>query len=210
VYNIQQLIKKLPEKPIIIDIGANVGYFNILLLSKLKAATIYAYEPIPANVQYFKNVIEQNTALQKSVSLLQAAVTGIHKESLDLFMEATDDNQVVASVFADFNIHNTKKITVPCISLTDIILNNQLNIIDLLKIDCEGSEYDILYNTSPDLLLKVKHIAVEVHDVDTNKNNFTALKAYLEQIGFDLSFAPINDFCYAVDCVNKTIITCNK
>ncbi|MCF0071338.1 hypothetical protein LZD49_12725 [Dyadobacter sp. CY261] len=43
VYNIEALKCVLPDNPIIIDIGANVGFFDILLLSKVKNAQIYAY-----------------------------------------------------------------------------------------------------------------------------------------------------------------------
>lgn len=205
VYAINELVKKLPANPIIVDIGANVGFFNIILLSKIKQATVYAYEPIPANVQYFKNVISNNSSLNKNsnISIYQAAVTGLPKENLTLFMEATDDNQVVASVFENFNEHNTRKITVPCVTLTQIIEQNNLSKIDLLKIDCEGSEYDIIYNTSPALLLKAKHIALEAHDVDDKQNNFKSIKAYLEELGFQITYTPINDFCYAADCINQ-------
>ena len=32
--------------------------------------------------------------------------------------------------------------------MDDIIQSNQIEKVDLLKMDCEGSEYDILYNTT--------------------------------------------------------------
>ncbi len=203
VYEINKLVSKLPENPVVVDIGANVGFFNIILLSKIPAARIFAYEPLPSNLLYFKNIIKQNPAIEPFISINQAAVTGLEKESLDLFMEDNADSQVVASVFASFNVRNTKKITVPCISLSKIIESNQLKQIDLLKIDCEGSEYDILYNTPAAALKTVRHIAIEVHDVDEDTCNFKSLKKHLESLNYSITSTPINNFCYAVDAVLK-------
>ncbi len=201
VYDINKLVKTLPENPVVVDIGANAGFFNIILLSKIAGAQIFAYEPLPSNVAYFQQVIKDNPRIEKFIKLYQAAVSGTEKDSLDLFMEDHADSQVVASVFADFNVHNTKKITVPCISLSKIVALNQLDKIDLLKIDCEGSEYDILYNTAASVVQMAKHIAIEVHDVNKDTHNFRSMKKYLESLGYSITFVPINNFCYAVDAV---------
>ncbi len=199
VYNIDNLVKKLPSNPVIVDIGANAGFFDILLLSKIKSAKILAYEPLPSNTAFVRKVMEENDFLKTSIKLNQAAVTGKEKDSLDLYMEDTDDSQVVASVFEGFNKDNLKKTTVPCISLTRIVKDNNLTKIDLLKMDCEGSEYDIIYNTAPGIVQLASHIAIEVHDVDDKTYNFVSLKKYLESLDYSVTSTPINNFCHAVD-----------
>jgi len=204
VYAIDELLKKVPQNPVIIDIGANVGFFDILLLSKLPSATIYAYEPLTANIATFKKIIDTNPSIQQSISLYQYAVTGVPKEYLELYMENTEDSQVVASVFLDFNASNTRKISVPCITLSNIITQHKIENIDILKIDCEGSEYDIIYNTDPNIIRKAKIIALEVHDVDNDKNNFAAIKKYLVSLGYTISAEPINNFCYAVEAIKQS------
>jgi hypothetical protein len=47
--------------------------------------------------------------MKQNLLLYQRAVTGVNKKSLDLFMEDTNDTQVVASVFSNFDKRNTKK-----------------------------------------------------------------------------------------------------
>ncbi len=201
VYEIDALVRALPEKPVIIDIGANVGFFDIQLLSKIDGATIYAYEPMPANVKTLQYTLAQNPRLQQHVRLFQMAVTGQPLDRLDLFAEAEESNQVVASVFAEFNKNNTQKITVPCITLTDIIRTNDLRSIDLLKLDCEGSEYDIIYHTAPELVKRIGRMVVEVHDVDKDRNNIGAFNAYVQSLGYTTTHAPINSFCHALEAV---------
>src|SRR6267142_590404 len=177
VYDIDDLLKQLPDNPTVVDIGANAGYFDLILLSKIDKARIYAYEPMPANIALFRDTIEKNN-LGNHIALLPMAVTGATQSHLDLFAEDARNNTVVASVFAGFNDSNTQKISVPCISLTQIIEGNNLKNIDVLKIDCEGSEFDIIYNTPAELIKRAALIAVEVHDMDKDRNNIVYFNNY--------------------------------
>ncbi|RIV22588.1 FkbM family methyltransferase [Fibrisoma montanum] len=205
VYEIDTLVRDLPMKPVVIDVGANAGFFDIQLLSKIGQATIYAYEPMPANVQTFQQTLQQNAPLQQSVRLFQMAVTGKPLDQLDLYAEAAEKSQVVASAFAGFNGNNTQRITVPCVTLADIIRNNGLESVDLLKLDCEGSEYDIIYNTDPDLVRCIQKMVVEVHNLDKDRNNIDTFNAYLRSLGFDTTYSPINSFCYALEAVRRPL-----
>ena len=137
-YEADKLTTSLLENPLIIDIGANAGFFSVLLFSKLKTARVLAYEPLASNIELFKKTIEGNEAL-KNIKLIQAAVTGSSTQSIELFTEDTENNTVVSSVFSGFNKLNKKTITVPAQSLTSIIEQNNFDKIDLLKLDCEES-----------------------------------------------------------------------
>ncbi len=203
VYEIAALVKTLPPQPVVIDIGANAGFFDIQLLSKIDGATIYAYEPMPANVNTLRHTLQQNPRLQRSVRLFQMAVTGQPLDQLDLFAEAEENNQVVASQFAGFNKNNTQKITVPCITLTDIFRQHNLHSVDLLKADCEGSEYDIVYHTAPDLIRRVGRMVIEVHDMDRDRNNIGAFDTYIQSLGYTTTHVPINSFCHALEAVRQ-------
>lgn len=201
VYEIDTLVKQLPPEPVIIDIGANVGFFGIQLLAKIDRATIYAYEPMPANVRMLRETMTRNPRLAGCLSLYQKAVTGKPLPTIDLFAEAEEASQVVASVIPNFNDNNTHRITVSCITLAEIIQQNNLQTIDLLKVDCEGSEYDIFYNTDPELLRRCTRMTVEVHDLDTEQNNVGYFSDYLRRLGYQTSHSPINSFCHALDAV---------
>ena len=68
-YSIDTWISELPKSPVVIDVGANAGYFNMLLLSKRPDANVFAYEPIPHNVELFKNNLRLNPSIQGQVHL---------------------------------------------------------------------------------------------------------------------------------------------
>lgn len=203
VYNIDAVVSQLPQKPVIVDIGANAGFFDILMLSKVKDAKIFAYEPIPRNIQQIKNTLDANATFKNNINVSQLAVTGTISDKIDLYIESENENSVIASIFSDFNSSNANKISVDTITLTDIILKNGLAEIDILKVDCEGSEYDIFYNTDPALIRRAKMILLEVHDLDDDKKNITAMHKFLVDIGYDVTHQPINNFCHAVEAVLK-------
>jgi FkbM family methyltransferase len=204
VYDIEKLVKSLPKNPLIIDVGANVGLFDIIVLSKLPDAVIIAYEPIEQNTNFFTELIQLNPLL-KNVKFNRMAVTGTKVDSIDLYAENTDKNQIVASVIDGFSSSNTMKIKVPAISLSEIIHSVKDKIIDVLKLDCEGSEYDIVYNTPKECFNKVKTMLIEVHTIDKDKKNIDFFSKYLESLNFEVQFSPINGFCYALEAHNRNL-----
>jgi FkbM family methyltransferase len=78
-----------------------------------------------------------------------------------------------------------KKITINCISLVDVFEDNSLDRCDILKMNCEGAEYEILYNTPKEYLAKVKRIRVDYHDFNP-KDKHEELIKFLEKDGFTL------------------------
>ena len=202
-YDIDALVKQLPPRPLIVDIGANAGYFNIMLFSKIKEATVYAYEPIPVNYELFRKNISFNPGMEKNIHLFNKAVTGTPRENVELFMEHSADNSVIASIYSDFDHQNKYSIKVPAISLQEIFDGNGFTHVDLLKVDCEGSEYPIIYETPPALWAKVKRLTIEVHNLDTDKRNETYLGKFLQQQGYTVEMQFVHTNCSVLNAVRN-------
>ena len=201
-YEAEKLMAKLPSNPTIVDVGANAVFFNVLLFSKLKTARVLAYEPLPSNIELFKKTIDRNPPM-KNIQLIQAAVTGISKESIELFTEDTEYNTVVSSIFSSFNKLNQKRISVAAQSLTSIIEKNDLEKVDLLKLDCEGSEYDIIYNTDVAVLEKVNMMVIEVHQIDEQKNNLDSVNGYLQSLGYSTRHMPVQEGSFYLEALKN-------
>lgn len=202
-YDIDKLVATLPPNPVIIDIGANAGYFNIMLFSKIKEATVYAYEPIPSNYELFTKNIALNPALATKIHLFNLAVTGSPQQAVELYMEEASDNSVIASVYADFDTQNKHTIKVPAISFTEIINNNHLQHIDLVKVDCEGSEYPIIYETSAEVWDKINMLTIEVHNLDEETRNVRFLQQFLEHKKFTVVTAFAHSNCYTLTATKQ-------
>ena len=195
-YNIRRLLKKLPANPVVIDIGANAGFFDLLILSKLKNATVFAYEPLPSNNKLIQNVLERNK-LHQNLTIFQQAVTGKPVKSVELYIEDTEGNSEIASVFAAFDKRNTKSISVPAVTLHSILQAHDR--VNLLKMDCEGSEYGILYDTPAAELKKIEIMAIEVHQLDQEGNNLATLNAYLKSLSYQTIVTPITETTFYLE-----------
>ena len=58
-----------------------------------------------------------------------------------------------------------------------------------MKMDCEGAEYETLFNANPATLAKIKHIMLEHHDGVTNYSHLDLVR-FFEQNGFTAKRIP--------------------
>jgi hypothetical protein len=75
---------------------------------------------------------------------------------------------------------------VDAISLESALAKLNITQLDLLKMDCEGAEYEILLNTSPEILRLVKRIIMEYHDLDAQRAH-PILVDFLQQQGYQVT-----------------------
>lgn len=167
----------VPDRPTIIDIGANAGFFTFFAASRFPGAKIISYEPVESNFRQ----LERNRALNNNVQVLcfQKAVYG-YSGKIGISFDPIDSFSTSASVFGRSN-PQLKTVQVPCVTLPEIFDEHQLNRCNLLKMDCEGSEFEILYNCPVNYLHRIDQMAMEVHG---NKEASHNMEGYLNSIGF--------------------------
>lgn len=183
----------------IIDIGANCGVATIILAKQNPETIVYSFEPhIPSFNLLEKNVKVNNLTNVKAFNL---AVSDVSGKTIKLFHSpicsggnttCSDPNTFVSHFDYDFKSQNKLYIEseIKTISLDDIISNNNIESIDLLKIDCEGAEFEILYNSKSLIDGYIKNMVGEFHDLiyntqtqttqntQTTKNNSETLLNY--------------------------------
>ena len=99
--------------------------------------------------------------------------------SIELAFDSTDSFSTSATAYPCRDPKLTT-LTVPCQSLPQVFEEKRIDTCDLLKIDCEGSEFDILYACPEPVLAKVRQMAVEVHEGPGPDRNIDALADFLE------------------------------
>jgi len=173
-------LKNLRQNPVIVDIGANIGDFVVLAGKKLGRSRIYAYEPSPENFRILKKNIKLNR-LQDQARLFELAVakrSGKGKLFFGREGAATHSLQYKSSA----------AMSVKTISLPEIFKQNKLDFCDFLKMDCEGGEYEIFYNTPQKIFDKIGRIIMEYH---SNGDPYK-LKEFFERKGFKVRLTESN------------------
>ena len=166
---------------IVIDIGAHIGSFSVFAaLNSSPDVKVYSYEPSPVNYKFLIQNIKHNGL--NNIKAFQLAISG-EKGKVRLYMDEK------RSTFNSTTIQKGYPVEVDAITLQNILDDNAINNCDLLKMDCEGAEYEILLGAQKSDLSRIRNIALEYHDVQSC--HIDDLKKHLEKHGYDVEFGPI-------------------
>lgn len=169
---------KLGPNPLVIDIGANVGYFSFWLFSKYPKAIIHAFEPFPPNIKLLTSYIEKHP--QFNFNLHRKAVAG-KPGTFDLHYNADDEFSTSAALSDN---KEGSQIQIEAITLPDFLQKEKINQIDWLKVDCEGAEYGIFRELSAEILAQTQIVTLENHHSDLPGETQADLVKTLEGHGF--------------------------
>lgn len=143
----------LSGEKVVVDIGAHIGCFTALAAER--GARVLSFEPLPANFAILERNVKRNNI--RNVQLFQSAVSSKY-ETRALYLPDNDAHTGRSSLQV---ARDARRIEVSCLPLDDVIRENRLQCIDLLKIDCEGGEYEILFAASMESLKMVQSIVIE-------------------------------------------------
>ncbi len=169
-YHLKVLAEKDKDIKYIVDIGANLGAFSNHCMTLFPEAKIIVCEAEPMLMKYAK----ENTQ-DKLIYVNKAAVGNDDVKEVNFNVCKWQGNHHVEGTFR-MDIYGVPEvgseilhsITVPAITLQQMIDDNNFPKIDLLKIDTEGSEPAILSSIKP-WIKNIKYIVAEWHSQDDLK-----------------------------------------
>jgi FkbM family methyltransferase len=165
---------------VVIDIGANIGLFS--LYAKDSSSKLIAVEPAPHTF----DILEKLTKEYNNISRVQAAIGDTNDTVAFYLNENATTNSMVS--------HNGERIDVPGMTIADLIKEHNLEKVDFIKCDIEGSEMLAITDATID---PVKDIVqfwfVEIHQTngaDTAwpgnlESNRQQLKEVFERQGYE-------------------------
>jgi len=152
-------IKK--SKPVIVDIGGFIGDSAIFFINKYPNATIYVFEPNEIIFPLLQVNLSHNVLNKSRIYLFNKAVIGNALGNHDrlYYSKSLLSN---ASLYSEHLAVKDKvyKKQIKVISFNELL--SQINQIDLLKIDAEGSEYDIMPLIAQNFH-RIKAFVIEIH-----------------------------------------------
>lgn len=160
----EALIRAL-DVAMLVDVGANVGQFSLLVRATHPRARIYAFEPLPVAVEKFREVLPPSA----QVTLFASAI-GAHAGSSEMHVARKHDSSSLLPMTAQLVriFPGTKRIgsvTVPVNPLDALITAAELVEPALLKIDVQGGELEVLRGCES-LLSRFRYIYVELSFVE--------------------------------------------
>jgi amino acid adenylation domain-containing protein/FkbM family methyltransferase len=207
---------KLEENACVFDIGANIGMFALFVSEHAPSAKIYAFEPIPpvfetlqfnaalcvAQVKTFgfglsdKESVEdficypRNTVMSglrayadREQDMLVVKKVIQNKQERAEFLGAIDAeiDDLLAGRFDQKTYHCQLR------RLSDVIEENGIEHIDLLKIDVERAELDVLRGVDSDDWSKIEQIVVEVEDKPGSTGRVKEISQFLQNRSYNVT-----------------------
>lgn len=201
---------KVPKNATIIDIGANVGSFSVFSALTFENPKIYAFEPLAPTFDllaknaalYDENIEVFNIGIAEKEETAvfdyypnATTISGRQTESYDIqgevkrFLENTwEENEEQISNESKNELLENRLIKeqheCQLKSLSQVIQENEIGHIDLLKIDAENAEMDIVKGIKNEDWDKIDQVIIEVYDED---GRLEKIKNILNERNFEVA-----------------------
>ena len=125
----------IKEDSVVVDVGANYGYYSLLAHSKNRNGKIYSIEPVKENLEVLSKSIKENSF--KNIYIIDVAISDFIGEAEFNVTEASDSAGFYEHPFTK----TYEKRTVKVETLDNLFKDKK---IDILKIDTEGNEIKVI------------------------------------------------------------------
>ncbi|VXC05945.1 hypothetical protein FLAVO9AF_50049 [Flavobacterium sp. 9AF] len=190
----------------IFDVGANIGIASLFFANQADNLTIYSFEPID---QLF-DVLNMNLFIHSDKACFKNLNYGIGDKNEDnvtfsfcrnntvistQYPNLEEDSELLSSYLGnvnpladnkqlvDFIIDSQEEVLCQIRTISTIIEEEQIDKIDLLKIDVEKAELDVINGIQEKDWNKIKQIIIEVHD---KENRLEFIKSTLLEKGYSV------------------------
>jgi len=169
-----------------LDVGANIGVVTLQLARQVgPAGIVHAFEPLPTARDRLRQHVERNK-FTGIASIHAVALTDRSGEATFHFASDEEENQGMGSLVSTVNQVARFTQTVALSTLDEFA--RELQRIDLIKVDVQGSEVALLeggrqtlQRLAPDLLLEVSH-----EDLRQGGTSSRALCLLLAELGYEI------------------------
>jgi FkbM family methyltransferase len=175
---------KAAEKPVIFDVGANIGQSSIWYSKNFPNASIHAFEPVPS---VFKS-LQRNTV---KIPQIHPHQLGAGKASTIISIPEVESSTIqTTQVLRSVKSTGGNLIDVKIVDLDSFAAEQNISVIHILKTDTEGFDLDVLEGARRMLETQsIRHIVSEatLHARDEQHTNLFEMIDLLSAFGYRLA-----------------------
>jgi FkbM family methyltransferase len=155
-----------------VDVGANIGYFTLLMANRVgPQGKVIAFEPLAENFRILQENIQLNghtNVVAENLALMSRT------ERIELRSATPGAITWVASVRIDQN-SAVESQSVEAVTLDEYVQKKGIAKVDFLKIDVEGAEASVLEGATNVLNRDKPILLIEMHELDRFKDEHPAI-----------------------------------
>ncbi|HPH94894.1 MAG TPA: FkbM family methyltransferase [Anaerolineaceae bacterium] len=170
----------------IVDIGAGIGEYTLFAAHNHASNRVLAFEPFAES----NKLLQENLKMNR-ITNVEVFPTAVWNQSGELLLDLSGGEPLqLQSAAAELVAADSSKYRrVTSITLADLLLENHIDQVDMIKLDCEGAEYPILFGADDATLGKIRRIVMEYHH-NVSRYTYKDMQAFLERKGFKVRVTP--------------------
>ena len=168
----------LNENSLVIDLGGYLGEWTEKIHNKY-SCNVYVFEPV---FKYYNNIVEKFKNNSK-IKVFNLGLSGLNNEVIIKHDNAS------SSIFIENGVEEKIKL----VKYYDFISDNKIEHIDLIKINIEGSEYELLEHIiENNLQVKIKNLQIQFHktfnDSEEKREKIRKVLSLTHKLTYDYTF----------------------
>lgn len=176
-----------PHNATVIDVGAHIGTFSLLLASMAPQGTIYALEPSDDTFEVLKKNTIENRLQERMIPHKLALYNSNSK--VKLYHDEQSGNwghSIVSALSESYE-------EVETVTMDRFFEQNKIQNCNLIKFNCEGAEFKIIKDASDKTLNKVDTWIILFHeDLETEGSRYDIIDR-LKKNGFVVRLIRVSD-----------------
>lgn len=167
-HDTSHLISQIRVDDICADIGANIGYYTLLMAKCAYRGAVHAFEPVPLN----RHLLEASVLLNGATNVVANQLALGDKEGVIAFSHASDG--AFSSILAGERRPELQEIITQVRRVDDYLACAEVRGFDVIKVDVEGAEKLVVLGASGLLgnpQVRPRLIMMELNDVNFKPYN---------------------------------------
>ena len=172
----------------VVDVGANVGFFSMMVRDLFPKSNIYSIEPVPQIYECLKKNLndEQSRVFNLAISNINTKVKMSFKKDESAFSHIVRDSELS-------KLNEPGIIEVEAVTLDSFCIKNGINNIDILKIDTESFELEVLEGASASLS-KTRFLHLEISIENNDRYTFSQINSLLYSTNYNFQLISFRNF----------------
>jgi FkbM family methyltransferase len=181
-------IAQHPGQPVVLDLGANIGLFSLLVTQRHPRAEVFAYEPALPSMRILEAHRLLNPSLGNRIQTRLQAVGGRSRLAKFYYDEESPQS-------SGFSQGTGTAIDMQIRAFGELV-QSLSQPVALAKLDIEGSEYEILRETDPSIWKRIAALSIEIHPDPAGNMKIPEFLDAMSALGFSHCQEPVGPATY--------------